>query len=464
MIEEEYEKLSTDGNNNEKNIMKEEIDKDLFTEYGLYKKIACSNDDNLTESKNCDNNVAKNNNNILNKSLIGSSESLQTNDSSISCSKYSLQLSVSSFEQNSLENSIILEKSSSESNIKEDENVKMANWEKQMKASVMDELNKIECKLPELDFKKIEETLHNSAVEHDMISRKLLGDQVRRRLALQYEELITGPSPPINTYPQKSNLGARLKAANKLQLCYLNEMHYEENNSDLNKYPNSFYKIKSKSAPNIKANNKNSNGLSFQKKSTLANTLKETITKQNKQSYDRTQSKAIIDKESHIILHKAKESAKLQFDFEKKTGRFVSSKNPTAKKLSRIDLSKKNNYELYALFKDLQTKVDEQNNVLVTLLIRRDTLHMQQDSLLCDIDDLLYKKNNIEEVSKLPNFMTLEENFSININENKKRYNDIKCITADNTPRTETGGIFNNLKLSKSYPAGFLNILGIFKK
>lgn len=466
MIANYYIDVTADNNNNneEKKVFKNENINNSLIKENLSQNIIDSKKDN-NEGFNINKDFESNKNaekelNILDKNLINSYESLHNpndiEESSTSLSECSLQLSVSSFEQTSLENSIIVEGTSNE-NIDKDykfkQEIEKINENKKL---VMEEINKIECKLPELDFKKIEETLYNSAVEHDMTSRRLLGDQVRRRLALQYEELICGPSPPINTYPKKSNFGERLQASNKLQLCYINELPYENNNSENSS--NKFYKTKSKSAPNIKSNDLSNKSFS------IPNSSKEIYNKQKIQLYNKTQNKANDNKESYEILLKAKESAKLQFDFEKKAGRFISCKDLLNKKYTRIDLCKKNNIELINLYNELQSKVDNQNNDLVKLLIERDILHMQQDSLICDIDDLLYSKNSTKQLSKLPNFMTFEDNFLEDIIEDKIINDDKKCATVHNTPRTETGKIFNNIKISNSYPAGFLNILGFFKK
>uniref|UniRef100_A0A0N5BK30 SCHIP-1 domain-containing protein n=1 Tax=Strongyloides papillosus TaxID=174720 RepID=A0A0N5BK30_STREA len=472
MITKCYNNISPDNNNNnneEKIVKSDDINATWINEQLSQDLVSLKNDTivdcNINKNiESCKDTYEESN--ILDDNLIRSCESLHiANDieeSSISLSECSLQLSASSFEQTSLENLITLEENPNEDIYKDyqlkDDSKRISDNRK----LVMEEIEKIECKLPELDFKKIEETLHNSAIEHDMTSRRLLGDQVRRRLALQYEELISGPSPPINTYPKKSNFGERLQAANKLQICYLNELHYENNESDNCTY--NFYKTKSKSAPNIKSNNWSSSKSTINRPFLISNTSSQIFNKQTKHLYGVKENKKNDNKESTEILLKAKESAKLQFDFEKKAGRFISCKNLLAKKLARIDLSRKSNLELIKLHDELQEKVDNQNSILVKLLIEKDILHMQQDSIICDIDDLLYTKNTTKQISKLPNFMTFDEEFLEDTIEDKAINNDDKCPTAHNTPRTETGGIFNTLKISKSYPAGFFNIFGFFKK
>ncbi|CEF63022.1 Schwannomin interacting protein 1 family-containing protein [Strongyloides ratti] len=472
MIGKCYNNVRTDNNNNNKEtkILKNESSSDLLIREKLSQDIINFQNDNSEDyniNKDFENSInTQREINILDDNLVNSYESLHISndikDSSTSLSECSLQLSVSSFEQTSLENLIMSEENSNENFVKDYTFEKESQKINDNKKLVMEEIEKIECKLPELDFKKIEETLHNSAIEHDMISRRLLGDQVRRRLALQYEELICEPSPPINTYPKKSNFGERLQAANKLQICYLNELHYENNTSQ--NCSNTFYKTKSKSAPNIKSNHSSNKNIYLNKPFLIPNSSKEIYNNNNNEINNEIQKKPPDNKKSYEILLKAKESVKLQFDFEKKAGRFISCKDMLNKKFTRIELTKKNNLELINLYNELQRKVDTQNNTLVKLLIERDILHMQQDSLICDIDDLLHSRNSTKQISKLPNFMSLEDDFLEEITEDKEINDNNKSATAHNTPRAENDKIFGGLKLSNSYPAGFLNIFGFFKK
>lgn len=58
------------------------------------------------------------------------------------------------------------------------------------------------------------------------------------------------------------------------------------------------------------------------------------------------------------------------------------------KKLSRIQLSKLTNFQLEKKLAELTDKVAEANSQLVELLIQKDALHMERDSILVDIEDL----------------------------------------------------------------------------
>ncbi|VDN37100.1 unnamed protein product [Gongylonema pulchrum] len=122
------------------------------------------------------------------------------------------------------------------------------------RASVRDyidkELNDLDTCLPELDFNKLEEKLNCAAKERMMTERKLLGEQVRRRLALQVDQYTAGPAPRIYTRPSRSNLGFRLQTAMNLQVCYINDLKDEE---DEESSDDELFVPKSKSAPNLRS-------------------------------------------------------------------------------------------------------------------------------------------------------------------------------------------------------------------
>merc|ERR1712228_904208 len=58
--------------------------------------------------------------------------------------------------------------------------------------------------------------------------------------------------------------------------------------------------------------------------------------------------------------------------------------------------------QLQVIFNDLRTQVDNYSQELVRLLEERDDLHMEQDSMLVDIDDLTRRLKDMAEKSKKP--------------------------------------------------------------
>ncbi|EJW77530.1 hypothetical protein WUBG_11562, partial [Wuchereria bancrofti] len=131
---------------------------------------------------------------------------------------------------------------------------KSKNFIKNDKASLREyidkELGNLDTCLPQLDFNKLEEKLNCAAEERLITERKLLGEQVRRRLALQVDHYIAEPALRVYMGSAKSNLGFRLQTATNLQVCYINDLkdEDEEESSD-----DDFSMPKSKSAPNLQS-------------------------------------------------------------------------------------------------------------------------------------------------------------------------------------------------------------------
>ncbi|RCN41342.1 hypothetical protein ANCCAN_12725 [Ancylostoma caninum] len=84
--------------------------------------------------------------------------------------------------------------------------------------------------LPELDFVKLEEQLTNAAREREEHDRRLLGEEVRRRLALQADSW-KGASPAV---------------------CYMNELAESASESEISESDDEFMVPKSRSTPNLK--------------------------------------------------------------------------------------------------------------------------------------------------------------------------------------------------------------------
>lgn len=62
---------------------------------------------------------------------------------------------------------------------------------------------------------------------------------------------------------------------------------------------------------------------------------------------------------------------------------------PNGKRLQRKDLSKMSTRRLFALLEELEARADVANSDLVQLLLKRDQLHLENDSLKLEVEDLL---------------------------------------------------------------------------
>ncbi|TKR80534.1 hypothetical protein L596_014596 [Steinernema carpocapsae] len=284
-----------------------------------------------------------------------------------------------------------------------------------MRESIDKEVNSLDTRLPSLDFDKLEKQLASAAFERQMTERKFLGEQVRRRLAMQYEQYTAGSSPAVHTRPLKSNLAQRLQTAMNLQVCYMNDLKDNESSEDEDDNVDDRYVVdedsddenelfggvpKSKSAPNLKCRLESAAASTTTGAKALAkaSTSKERL--------------EVLEKETRMMLEKAKETAKMQMELEKRGSQTsleaeASARKP--KKLCRMQLSRMPVSQLRDMVNDLNSRIDVENSELVKLLIERDGLHMEQDSMLVDIEDLVQHSNNLDSLN-LPSFLIAEQN------------------------------------------------------
>ncbi|VDM97605.1 unnamed protein product [Thelazia callipaeda] len=251
--------------------------------------------------------------------------------------------------------------------------------EKRDKASLREyidkELDNLDTCLPQLDFNKLEEKLNCAAEERLVTERKLLGEQVRRRLALQVDQYTAGPVPRVYTRPSKSNLGFRLQTAMNLQVCYISDLKDEDEREEEESSDDDCFVPKSKSAPNLRSSVIDGSNLN-------ASQLRQAISVINKE-----EKRQVLEEETKLMLAKAKQAAKMQMEIEKlNTDRFITTIPP---KTSRLQLSKMTRRQLIEMSEQLIKCIDEENAELMRLLVEKDSLHMQQDSMLVDIEDLM---------------------------------------------------------------------------
>ncbi|XP_060572033.1 schwannomin-interacting protein 1-like [Ruditapes philippinarum] len=113
-----------------------------------------------------------------------------------------------------------------------------------------------------------------------------------------------------------------------------------------------------------------------------------------------------LQNEAKMALAQAGSMAHMQLEIEKQ----LKKKSPMAemvgipglgekhrKKLSLRQLQQMNLASIQVLYNDLQTQIESLNEELVHLLMERDELHMAQDSMLVDIEDLTRRAEELAE-------------------------------------------------------------------
>uniref|UniRef100_A0A0R3RUC6 SCHIP-1 domain-containing protein n=1 Tax=Elaeophora elaphi TaxID=1147741 RepID=A0A0R3RUC6_9BILA len=251
------------------------------------------------------------------------------------------------------------------------------------------EVDNLDTCLPQLDFNKLEEKLNFAAKERIVTERKLLGEQVRRRLALQVDQYTAGPAPRVYTRPSKSNLGFRLQTAMNLQICYINDL--KDNEDEEESSDDDFTVPKSKSAPNLRSSVIDGSNLNASQLRQAVSAIKE--------------KRQVLEEETKMMLAKAKQAARMQMEIEKlNTNRFTTAVPPKA---SRFQLSKMTRQQLIEISEKISKRISEENAELMRLLVEKDSLYMQQDSMLVDIEDMIQHESNSESLN-LPDFLKVQ--------------------------------------------------------
>ncbi|XP_050670023.1 schwannomin-interacting protein 1 isoform X4 [Leptidea sinapis] len=249
-------------------------------------------------------------------------------------------------------------------------------------------------------------------------------EEIRKRLAMGADTEEYYSLGHIDRPGKKPSLHSRLQNGKNLQICFMNETasDNESQASDLEK--------SSKSSSRTSLFSKNSynhpyqtrplsvNVSRFDKVNSSQNASKlrpgSIISKSSKskstQSLNQIELKesdfyvlqATLQTEARIALAQAKEMARIQMERERQC-RSVSPVTemlrhsmekanvplaPDRRRVSRQLLTDMNIAQLQVIVNELHSQIESLNDSLVKLLMARDDLHMGQDSMLVDIEDL----------------------------------------------------------------------------
>ncbi|KAK5979955.1 SCHIP-1 domain-containing protein [Trichostrongylus colubriformis] len=245
-----------------------------------------------------------------------------------------------------------------------------------IRESINLELQNLDTGLPNLDFAKLEEQLTNAAREREEQDRKLLGEEVRRRLALQADSW-KGASPAVSTRPHRSNLALRLQSAMNLQVCYMNELAESGSESEVSESDEEFIVPKSRSEPNLEGTSRPGSS----KEDPYLKKLRDRAI--NEQHLDPCERQKLLRAETKTVVLNAKKAAQTALARYRST----KSKASGVPRQARQYLRKMSMSEVLRIKDIMEQAIYRKNLELVQLLIERDSLHMEHDSLLVDIDD-----------------------------------------------------------------------------
>ncbi|XP_061385765.1 schwannomin-interacting protein 1 homolog isoform X3 [Danaus plexippus] len=288
----------------------------------------------------------------------------------------------------------------------------------------------IETALPKLDLDAIES--HIKAAKEAERRKRNDREEIRKRLAMgadteEYYSLGHTDRPG-----KKPSLHSRLQNGKNLQICFMNETASDnesqasdlEHNLNCNSNSSSRSSLFSKNSynhpyqtrplsVNITKHEKNPptgaklrpTSLMFKSKSRSTQSLGHIELKES----DFYALQATLQTEARIALAQAKEMARIQMERERRSRpvspvtemlrRSMEKANaPLAadrRRVSRHLLTDMNIAQLQVIVNELHSQIESLNDALVKFLMARDELHMGQDSMLVDIEDLtryLYMK------------------------------------------------------------------------
>ncbi|KAK6622618.1 hypothetical protein RUM43_008460 [Polyplax serrata] len=241
-------------------------------------------------------------------------------------------------------------------------------------------------------------------------NRKTDREEIRRRLAMGSDgDDYFCSGDRIN---RKPSLQSRLQSGMNLQICFMNENTSDtdsinsdsevENNSIQNSKKFHVDKYPTKRPDSLPVNISCNDGPSCCINEISSHISKELVGESNFYKFQ-----AQLQAEARSALVQAKEMAQMQMELEKQKQEFSPITDMIRKTLEKIGipfscdrrrlnrqmLTEMNIAQLQIVANDLHTKIETLNEKLVRHLIGRDDLHMEQDSMLVDIEDLTRDAN-----------------------------------------------------------------------
>uniref|UniRef100_A0A1I7SZV2 SCHIP-1 domain-containing protein n=2 Tax=Caenorhabditis tropicalis TaxID=1561998 RepID=A0A1I7SZV2_9PELO len=250
----------------------------------------------------------------------------------------------------------------------------------QIRRSVADQIEHIDTGLPQLDFVKLEKQLTTAAKEREDVEKRMTADNMIEKET----ESDRWRRYPSFQHHKKTNSILRLPPSKNLQVCFMNELSETETNGEESEDSDMehSYVRKSKSAPNFK-NAANLEILDMKALKDLTEKL------ENNLVLNETERCKMLRHEARRVVKIAEEKAKVSLA-EYRRGRSKASEIP---RQARQYLSKTKLTDIKIIHRQIEEAINRKNNELVKLLLERDNLHMEHDSLRVDIDDYTQQKS-----------------------------------------------------------------------
>ncbi|KAI2810625.1 Schwannomin interacting protein 1 [Blomia tropicalis] len=240
----------------------------------------------------------------------------------------------------------------------------------------------------------------NTAIDETLVQspNKTDKEEIRRRLAFEIDDDDPIAQYKLTSRKSRKSLSSRMQNIDSLQICFLNENENNEsftfddmnrlvssdNNNDIILQNRIYYLFKKLQKQNF----------DISKVSLFADIEKPT----EKSKFSDYHSKLYM--EAKLALSQVKEICKLRIKLEKENEQeqcpsiyelIHNLPNDFQKNVTKFNepiLRRLRISELQLIVNDMYTRIEKLNSSLVRLLIQRDELYMEQDSLLVDIEDL----------------------------------------------------------------------------
>ncbi|KAK3913663.1 Schwannomin-interacting protein 1 [Frankliniella fusca] len=266
---------------------------------------------------------------------------------------------------------------------------------------------------------------NNHPPVHHRRRRRNDREEIRRRLAMGSEDAdyYTNDQRP----GKKPSLQARLQSGMNLQICFMNEtLSDTESPGSESEIPSSGLsghtaaakaftpktEVSSERMPGGSASSKPARPLSLPLRLDANHEWREHSSLMTEADFLARQ--AQLQTEARMALAQAKDMAHMQMEIERQrqnaspitemvrhTLQKVGVSFPEdRRRLSRQILTEMNVAQLQVIVNDLHTQIEYLNESLVRFLMERDDLHMEQDSMLVDIEDLTRYLGAKEQSSK----------------------------------------------------------------
>uniref|UniRef100_A0A5S6QXY9 SCHIP-1 domain-containing protein n=1 Tax=Trichuris muris TaxID=70415 RepID=A0A5S6QXY9_TRIMR len=277
-------------------------------------------------------------------------------------------------------------------------------------SSLCSELQSLDSLMPVVDFEKLEKHWVKAAEDREMVQRRQrMSEQVRRRLAM---EEFDKPGWLSKRQHHRSSFGSRLQSGMNLEVCFVNDSDLCEQSDESDKVEEGVLH-KSVSTPNFAVISA-ANGSPEQASHCTMSASELRRMSQEDQGADFAAKQKRLEKEALLLLTKAQEAAHMQMEVERQARQaapgaldaLIGVSLSQQKRLSRSQLTRMSTTCLQIILNDLHAKIRELNDELVQLLVQKDTLHMEQDSMLVDIADLLQHRK--DESPSLPSNFVAE--------------------------------------------------------